>query len=135
MVSVMGPSHPPVSGTHRVIARIGDADGLEQFHGNVLTRFRFSAVSNVVLAVLLIAGTTTAFAQNTGATLQGTITDEQGAVMPGATVVVANIETGWTRDVVTDERGWYRATALTPGNYEVRVTLQGFATQIRQGLT
>jgi hypothetical protein len=92
------------------------------------------AHTSVALAALLVLGTSTVLAQNTGATLQGTITDEQGAVMPGATVVVANVETGWTRDVVTDERGWYRATALTPGNYEVRVTLQGFATQIRQGL-
>jgi hypothetical protein len=55
--------------------------------------------------------------------------------MPGATVVIANVETGWTRHVVTDERGWYRATALTPGSYEVRARLQGFATQIRPRLT
>ena len=55
--------------------------------------------------------------------------------MPGASVVVANVQTGLTRDVVTDERGWYRATAIPPGDYEVRVTLQGFATQIRRGLT
>jgi hypothetical protein len=75
-----------------------------------------------------------ASAQSTGSTLQGTISDEQGAVMPGATVVVTNVETGWTRELITDERGWYRATALTPGNYEVRATLTGFATQIRQGL-
>src|SRR5918998_220269 len=87
-----------------------------------------------VIAVLMIS-VVPVFPQSTGATLQGTITDEQGAVMPGATVVVANVETGWTRDVVTDERGWYRATALTPGNYELRATLQGFATQIRRGLT
>jgi hypothetical protein len=93
------------------------------------------AHTSVALATVLLVGTSTVVAQNTGATLQGTITDEQGAVMPGATIVVANVETGWTRDVVTDERGWYRATALSPGNYEVRVTLQGFATQIRQGLT
>jgi hypothetical protein len=92
------------------------------------------AAGAVAFAFVLIA-TSTAFAQSTGATLQGTITDEQGAVMPGATVVITNVETGWTRDAVTDERGWYRATALQPGNYAVRVTLQGFATQIRQGLT
>ena len=74
-------------------------------------------------------------AQGTGSAIQGTVTDEQGAVMPGASVVVANVQTGLTRDVITDERGWYRATAITPGDYEVRVTLQGFATQIRRGLT
>jgi hypothetical protein len=88
-----------------------------------------------VVAALLMLGVGSAFAQSTGSAIQGTVTDEQGAVMPGASVVVANIQTGWTRDVVTDERGWYRATAITPGDYEVRVTLAGFATQIRRGLT
>jgi hypothetical protein len=99
------------------------------------TRFRFSTFSSVVLVMLLMALAAPAFAQGTGSAIQGTVTDEQGAVMPGATVVVANVQTGWTRDVITDERGWYRATAITPGDYEVRVTLQGFATQIRRGLT
>ena len=74
-------------------------------------------------------------AQSTGSAIQGTVTDEQGAVMPGASVVVANVQTGFTRDLVSDERGWYRATAIPPGDYEVRVTLQGFATQMRRGLT
>ena len=37
--------------------------------------------------------------------------------------------------VVTDERGWYRATAITPGNYEVRVTLQGSPRRFAAGLT
>jgi hypothetical protein len=94
-------------------------------------KFGVSAIG--AFAVVLLAAT--AFAQSTGATLQGTITDEQGAIMPGATVVLTNVETGWTRDVVTDDRGWYRATALSPGKYEVKATLQGFATAIREGLT
>jgi Carboxypeptidase regulatory-like domain/TonB dependent receptor-like, beta-barrel len=74
-------------------------------------------------------------AQTTGATLQGTVTDEQSALMPGASVTITNTETGWTRSVVTDERGWYRATALPPGEYELRAELQGFATYVRKGLT
>jgi Carboxypeptidase regulatory-like domain/TonB dependent receptor len=94
-----------------------------------------NGVRGAVFCVCLLLSAATVMAHSTGATLQGTVTDEQGAVMPGATVVVTNVETGWTRDVLTDARGWYRATAITPGNYEVRATLQGFATQIRQGLT
>jgi hypothetical protein len=74
-------------------------------------------------------------AQSAGSAIQGTVTDEQGAVMPGATVVVTNVETGFTRELVSDDRGWYRATAIAPGNYQVEVTLPGFATQIRRGLT
>lgn len=75
------------------------------------------------------------WAQSAGATLQGTALDEQAGVLPGATVTITNSETGWVRTVVTDERGWYRAAALPPGTYEVRVELQGFVTQVRSGLT
>lgn len=104
--------------------------------GNLLpTHFRIAAALGAVFAALLLFEAAPTLAQSTGSAIQGTVTDDQGAVMPGATVVVANTQTGWTRDVVTDARGWYRATAITPGDYEVRVTLPGFATQIRRGLT
>jgi outer membrane receptor for ferrienterochelin and colicin len=73
-------------------------------------------------------------AQTTGAVLQGTISDEQGGVLPGANVTITNTDTGWTRDVVADARGWYRAAALPPGPYEVRVALTGFITLLRSGL-
>ena len=89
----------------------------------------------VVLVVAVIAPTSHAFAQAIGATLQGTVSDEQGAVMPGASIVIANTETGWTREVVTDDRGWYRVIALPPGEYELRATLQGFSAYVRRGLT
>ncbi len=89
--------------------------------------------SSALAAPLMTA--TLVSAQTTGATLQGTVTDEQSASMPGASVTITNTETGWTRSVVTDERGWYRAIALPPGEYELRVELQGFATYVRKGLS
>ena len=52
-------------------------------------------------------------AQTTGATLQGTIADAQGGVLPGASITIRNTDTGWTRDVVSDERGWYRVADRT----------------------
>src|SRR5262245_10165279 len=73
-------------------------------------------------------------AQTTGAILQGTVADEQGGVLPGSTVTVTNVETGWSRDTTTDPRGWYRSPALAPGRYEIRVTLAGFVTLVRSGL-
>ena len=104
--------------------------------GNFIpTQFSKAAALGVVLAALLLFGAAPVLAQGTGSAIQGTVTDEQGAIMPGANVLVANVQTGFTRDLISDERGWYRATALPPGDYQVTVTLQGFATQIRRGLT
>lgn len=82
-----------------------------------------------------IAAASPALAQTTGATLQGSIVDEQGGVLPGATLTITNVETGVSRAVTTDERGWYRAAALLPGAYELRVELPGFVTYVRSGLT
>ncbi len=76
-----------------------------------------------------------AFAQTTGATLQGTVLDEQGAILPGASVNVENVETGVERSVATDARGHYRAAALTPGLYRLRIELGSFAPYVREGLT
>jgi outer membrane receptor for ferrienterochelin and colicin len=73
-------------------------------------------------------------AQTTGATLQGTVADDQGGVLPGASITITNTETGWTREVVSDPSGWYRAAALPPGPYEVRIRMPGFVDYTRTGL-
>jgi outer membrane receptor for ferrienterochelin and colicin len=91
-----------------------------------------------IAPLLLVVSLTAAAplpAQTTGATLQGTIADEQGAVLPGAAITITNTETGRVRELTTDEKGWFRAPALTPGRYELRAALSGFATQVRSGLT
>ena len=88
----------------------------------------------LIVATLAALCAAPAFAQTTGALLQGTVSDEQSGILPGVTVTIANVETGWTRDVVTDDRGWYRAAALAPGRYEIRAALTGFVTYVRAGL-
>ena len=70
----------------------------------------------VALVAWLLTGGA-AFAQSTGATLQGDVFDEQGAILPGASVTIENVETGVLRALVTDSRGHYRAAALPPGRY------------------
>ncbi len=85
--------------------------------------------------LLFAANAADASAQSTGALLQGTVSDQQGAVLPGATVTITNTETGLTRSLQADERGWYRAPALPPGMYEIRAVLDGFVTAVRTGLT
>ncbi|MBE3135247.1 MAG: carboxypeptidase regulatory-like domain-containing protein, partial [Acidobacteria bacterium] len=83
----------------------------------------------------LVLGPALASGQTTGATLLGTVFDEQGAVLPGATISITNVETGWNRVIVSDERGYYRAAALPPGQYEMKIEMTGFSAQVRSGMT
>lgn len=74
-------------------------------------------------------------AQTTTAVLSGTVTDETGAVLPGAQVTVTNTATGVRRSVTTDAVGRFTASQLPPGSYELTVTQTGFDTLVRQGIT
>src|SRR5436190_5170673 len=65
-------------------------------------------------------------AQETTGVITGLVTDQSGAVLPGATVVVKRIDTGRTTEVVTNQDGRYLATQLDPGNYEVTFSMTGF---------
>ena len=76
----------------------------------------------LVMAFLLLAGTTQGFAQE--ANVSGTVVDESGGRVPGATVML----TGPTRDTrVTDTSGEYRFTRIPPGEYEIVASTSGFA--------
>ena len=78
--------------------------------------------------ILTLVVGSSAFAQSTAinGTLEGTVKDEQGALLPGVTVTVTNIDTGEQRVAVTNERGLYRAPLLSLGTYRVAAELQGF---------
>jgi len=66
-------------------------------------------------------------AQLTRGAISGTIRDASGAVIPGATVRIASAATNISRDVVTNDDGFYRAGALEPGTYVVSVEKTGFS--------
>jgi hypothetical protein len=70
-------------------------------------------------------------AQSTG-TLQGTVTDPQGAVMPGVSITVHNTATNQDRNVVTDAAGAYVAAALAPAQYQITAHIDGFQDQKRE---
>src|ERR1700753_1990945 len=57
----------------------------------------------------------------------GTVTDMQQAVVPGAEVVLKNLDTGVTTKAVTDAAGGYSFPHLIAGRYQVNVTMTGFA--------
>jgi Carboxypeptidase regulatory-like domain/TonB dependent receptor-like, beta-barrel len=71
---------------------------------------------------------------NTGRIL-GTVTDQTGGVIAGATVTVTNTGTGVARNLTTNQSGAYAAPNLIPGTYSVRVVAMGFRTFLRQNIT
>src|ERR1700687_3900686 len=96
---------------------------------------RGTAGAIVTLAVLLgLLFSSVARAQVAGATMSGTITDESGAAIPGATISIKNVASGIIRDVVSNGNGMYTAPILLPGTYDVTVSLTGFARVVRKGI-
>ena len=72
-----------------------------------------------------------ALAQVTTATVSGTVADSTGAVLPGATVVILNDDTGISRTVQTDAAGRYAAPSLSLGRYRVTASREGFQSEAR----
>jgi outer membrane receptor protein involved in Fe transport len=85
-------------------------------------------------ATVLLAVPAFPQSQATGGAIEGTVTDESGAVLPGVNVTVRNTATGVTRETRTDAAGVYRAPLLPVGPYEVTGALTGFATTRRPHL-
>jgi outer membrane receptor protein involved in Fe transport len=85
-----------------------------------------------MLSVVALAGALTllrtvpAMAQSVTGSIQGTVVDQSGGVLPGATVTVTRTFTGLTRTSVTDSTGTFREELLPVGVYDVTVELAGF---------
>lgn len=84
--------------------------------------------------ICLLLATAVASGQITEGSISGAITDSSGAVIPNATVVVKNTQTGETRETTTSSIGFYRADFLRPGLYEVRASHAGFKTGVVTGI-
>ena len=80
----------------------------------------------VAALLALAAGAARAQSQAVNGTIEGTIKDASGGLLPGVTVTVHNTDTGAERVVVTDANGLYRAPLLPLGTYQVTAELSGF---------
>lgn len=90
-----------------------------------------------LLLAVLIAGVAPAYGQSQAinGTIEGTVKDADGGVLPGVTVTITNTETGAVRVLVTNNAGLFRAPLLPLGTYKVEFQMTGFARRSREGLT
>src|ERR1700688_2777953 len=94
-----------------------------------LTRFGTMIPFLIFFVCVLIAAAPT-LAQSTTATgsIQGTLTDSTGAVVPNAKMTITNKDTGESFGVTTSSAGTYNSGGLVPGEYTVRAEVKGFKT-------
>ena len=78
------------------------------------------------LSVVLASFTAIANAQEFRGTITGKVSDPNGAIIPGAAVVIKNVDTNIEATLKTNDEGVYVAALLNPGKYSVAVTGAGF---------
>jgi len=87
-----------------------------------------------LVALLLLTTCARAWAQLATAQMNGRVTDESGAVLPGVTITATQTDTGATRTVVTDAGGSYVLTNLPTGPYRLEAMLSGFRAYVQTGI-
>jgi hypothetical protein len=89
-----------------------------------------------VVLVFAVLMTPTLFSQvdYSTATLRGTVMDQAGAVVTGATITATNTSTGISKVVKTGSDGAFRLSALPPGHYQVTTVATGFSKEVFKGL-
>ena len=103
----------PVSATRSYVGRMTTA-----------SRFLLVTFTLLLFSVFVLAQTTTG-------RILGTVTDQSGAAVAGASVTVADLQRGTSRTLTTDGSGGYSAPELQPGTYKIRVEGKGFKTTER----
>jgi hypothetical protein len=102
---------------------------LQKRRGNTMNHFMKTLLALVLGAVGVFAQT-----QTTGQ-ISGTISDISGAVLPQTKITVTGKDTGLIRTTETSATGYYVIPLLQPGNYMISVTVKGFQTLVRDGIT
>lgn len=86
---------------------------------------------SIFICLLMLGGLyATAQSINSG-DIRGTVTDQTGAVIPGATITVLNVDTGVSNEFTTNGAGIYDTNSIVPGHYTVTFSHAGFETLVR----
>ena len=97
-----------------------------------------SVLNSIILLLLLLTTNERALAgiqsQATTGTIEGTLSDQTGAVLPDVNINLKNVETGIVRVLLTDDHGLFRAPLLLVGHYDVSAEGPGFSTFQRKGV-
>ena len=83
---------------------------------------------------MILALTSSAFAQTSKGFFVGNIADQAGAVVSGATIKITNAGTGVARVTTSTDDGSFRFDAIDPGTYRIEISQPGFKTITRDGL-
>ena len=86
--------------------------------------------SSLFLLFICLCVAVSAMAQNVTGTIEGTVTDPQGAAVPNASVTIRNVATDESRTVTTSSQGFFTATELQVGTYDVTVKQPNFKTYV-----
>jgi outer membrane receptor protein involved in Fe transport len=99
-----------------------------------ISRFRFLACGALFIGALCLLQPRTAHAQAQAA-INGTVRDTSGAIIPDASIVLHNNGTNLDRPASTNSVGAYVITDIQPGNYDLRVSKDGFTTSVESNIT
>src|SRR5580704_14004629 len=94
---------------------------------------RFGSLLVALLAFALLS--LPVFGQVVGGSLSGTVTDESGSALAGATVSIKNVATGVITTATTNSQGIFTAPNLLPGSYQATISALGFQTTIQDDIT
>ena len=81
----------------------------------------------LALLIVFLAAVGMAWGQTTSGDLAGTVMDSTGAVIPDASIVITNINTGVTRNTKGSATGEVHISNLLPGSYDLTASAPGFA--------
>src|SRR5271155_2515259 len=93
-----------------------------------------SALRALAVALLFLVIHLPLFAQTYTGRISGTLTDQSGGVMPGAAIVITDVQRGTVRTLTTDDAGEYVAPDLVPGDYKIVASAKGFKTVERRNI-